>query len=133
MKTKAMVAGGAAKGVRATLIAAAATGAVLVLAAPASAGWGTSIPGGYGNARTIGVQEDYFQACDTAANNIGVYGRFILANSAGTVDVSDGNGSAAGCGEQDWTQTPYWATRLQAIQRDGIASPWKNTDGPSGV
>ncbi|WP_155374424.1 hypothetical protein [Catellatospora vulcania] len=128
MKTKAMVAGGAAKGVRATLIAAAAAGAVLVLAAPASAAYTATIKGGYGHAKTLGGMEDFFHVCDTDANGIGVYGRYILSNDS-TVDVSDSNGSASGCGQADYTDTPYWAVRLQAIQRDGKASPWVETDG----
>jgi hypothetical protein len=61
-------------------------------------------------------------ACDTRADNIGVYGRFELTNKT-IIDVADDNGSASGCGR---VNVPSGETvkRFKAIARDGHQSGW---------
>jgi hypothetical protein len=59
-------------------------------------------------------------ACDTRADNIGVYGRFKLRNGS-IVDVQDFNGSSSGCGASNFSSP---VVEFQAISRDGGASAW---------
>jgi hypothetical protein len=61
-------------------------------------------------------------ACDTRADNVGVFGRFELTNGQ-LVDIPDSNGSASGCGRGN---IPSGATirRYMAIARNGFTSGW---------
>ncbi|MCP2327012.1 hypothetical protein HDA40_005519 [Hamadaea flava] len=104
---------------------AAATLAVVTMQGPASAYAFASIPGGLGTAEAA-VGNRYFTACDGKPNGIGVYGRFHTNNNA-DVDVADLDGHGGNCGELDYSDSPYYAVRIQAIQRDGTASAWSNT------
>lgn len=127
---------------RRTLKATALTGAMAVLAvvglqtsASASYTRHLYIPDAgslaYGKAQTTTVNEDYFLGCDTYTDGWGIYGRFIL-NTGTTVDVPDPDGNGGVCGSSDYRSTPYYATRLQCIRRDGLSSSWLYTDGLGG-
>lgn len=62
----------------------------------------------------------WLAACDTRADNIGVYARGWL-NTGGSMDVNDDNGSASGCGRAKAPSGTHF-TYIEAIARNGASS-----------
>lgn len=114
------------------MIAVAIAGAAVlgVGAGPASAYSG---PLYHGNdyAQTMYINDDVIEVCDMEADGNGVYAEYYL-NTGAFKSVNDGNGSAAGCGRNDWQSSPYWITHYRVCERSVSCSGWVYTDGLGG-
>lgn len=62
-------------------------------------------------------------ACDMEADGHGVYAEFVLANG-NQVSLNDGNGSASGCGENNYSSK---ISKVRVCERTVGCSSWKNT------
>jgi hypothetical protein len=104
--------------------------AMLVLAPPASA-YSGPLYHTYDYAKTYYTNDDIIQVCDREADGHGVYAEYYLSSGA-FKSVVDGNGSAAGCGVNDWTAYPWWVTRYRVCERYVSCTGWAYTDGIGG-
>jgi hypothetical protein len=100
------------------------TGILVVSVSPASAETTRAWVVTHNTTRGFAVASDdhlSVAACDTRADNIGVFGRFQLANGT-TLDVPDTNGSGGDCGRLSGLNSPV--VKYKAISRDGGDSGW---------
>ncbi|WP_018349962.1 hypothetical protein [Longispora albida] len=119
--------------VRAGLVAAASTTVLATLAGPAAAhdvqkflysGGMTCCTLAEANVKN---SHTLITICDRAADNIGVYVEFYFYNGRWDITdyatVSDGNGSASGCGGYT-VPSGYQITKFKIHDRNGKASAW---------
>jgi hypothetical protein len=90
-----------------------------------------SITHGSDIAYTQYLNDDIITVCDREADNHGVYAEYYLSDGS-SHEVGDANGSASGCGQHNWTQSPYWVTAFRVCETTEGCSIWKFTDGPGG-
>ena len=60
-----------------------------------------------------------------------MYAEYYL-NDGTPEEVGDANGSASGCGQDNWVSSPYWVRQFRVCETTAGCSGWVYPDGPGG-